>query len=89
MDFDSIGDELASLLVLPEECLILREEHLDPHQVIVLQVIWVRSEGLYRYQLVIPLLGLKIASSSYFVGLGLGLGLWLLLSSIMQFEFNF
>ena len=48
MNVDPIGDELAPLLVLPEERLILREEHLDPHQVIVPQVIRVRSERLYR-----------------------------------------
>jgi hypothetical protein len=46
MNVDTIGDELASLLVFPEERLVLREEHLDPYQVIVLQVIRVRSEGL-------------------------------------------
>jgi hypothetical protein len=82
VNVDSIGDELASLLVLPEERLILREEHLDPHQVIVLQVVWVRSEGLYRYQLAFPVLGLKIVSSSWVVGLRLPL------VSIIQFEFN-
>ena len=57
VNVDSIGDELASLLVLPEERLVFREEHLDPHQVIVLQVIRVRSKGLYRYQLAFPVLG--------------------------------
>ena len=67
MNVDTIGDELASLLVFPEERLVLREEHLDPHQVIVLQVIRVRSEGLYRCQLAFPILGLKIVSSSWVV----------------------
>jgi hypothetical protein len=37
---------LAPLLVLPEERLILREKHLDPHQVIVPQVIRVRRQRL-------------------------------------------
>ncbi len=41
MNFDSIGDELASLLVVPEERLILREDYLDPHQVFEVQVIGV------------------------------------------------
>jgi hypothetical protein len=46
MNVDPIGDELAPLLVLPEERLILREKHLDPHQVIVPQVIRVRRQRL-------------------------------------------